>query len=129
MPCAVGNVVLIFQIPILGERTLHHLLCWAEDDDMDVPDAILGGISRAGLPSYGGAPEPELGGAAELCHAFVQGKTKRPYFAEVGPGAPVLGRNEEMHTRHDQISAMLCFPRSLRFRKSTRAHSPTASLE
>ena len=79
VPCADGNVILFFQMPILGERTLHHLVRWAEEDGADVPEEIRGrDFTRwlAGLEA-GALTTEQVGTAADACRVFVQTKTKQ----------------------------------------------------
>lgn len=78
IPCADGYVVLRFQMPILGERTLHQLVRWAEDDGEDVPESVRGRDFNRWLTELReGSLEPEVVAAAsDLCRAFVRRKTK-----------------------------------------------------
>ena len=79
VPCADGYVLLFFQMPILGERTLHHLVRWVEDDAADVPADARGRDFHRWLTELReGRIDVELVGATvESCRAFVRGKTKR----------------------------------------------------
>ena len=78
IPCADGDIVLRFQMPILGERTLHQLVRWAEDDGEDVPESVRGRDFNRWLTEFReGRLEPEVVAAAsDLCRAFVRRKTK-----------------------------------------------------
>ena len=78
-PCADGYVVVFFQMPILGERTLHQLLRWAEEEGMDVPDAIRGRSFMHWLADLreGDLTADVVGAASDLCRALVQGKTRQ----------------------------------------------------
>ena len=79
IPCADGHVVLRFQMPILGERTLHELMRWAEEDGEEVPESIRGrNFNRWLTEVREGRLEPEaVAAAAESCRVFVERKTKR----------------------------------------------------
>ena len=78
LPCADGDIVLRFQMPILGERTLHQLVRWAEDDGEDVPESVRGRDFNRWLTELReGRLEPELvATASDLCRTFVRRKTK-----------------------------------------------------
>ncbi len=79
VPCADGNVILFFQMPILGERTLHHLVRWAEEDGADVPEEIRGRDFTRWLADLeaGELATDQVGAAADLCRTFVETKSKQ----------------------------------------------------
>ncbi len=42
VPCRDGHAQLRLQMPVIGERTFHVLLRWAEEKGLDVPEALQG---------------------------------------------------------------------------------------
>ena len=42
VPCRDGHAQLRLQMPVIGERTFHALLRWAEENGLDVPEALRG---------------------------------------------------------------------------------------
>ncbi len=79
VPCADGYTIVFFQMPILGERTLHHMVRWAEKDGAEVPQAARGRDFRRWLTDLreGGLDTELVAATVESCRAFVAGKTKR----------------------------------------------------
>ena len=79
VPCADGHVIVFFQMPILGERTLHHVVRWVEEDGAEVPEGARGKDFRRWLTELreGHLDAELLAATVESCRAFVAGKTKR----------------------------------------------------
>ena len=79
VPCMDGYVMLRFQMPVLGERTLNGLLRWAEASGVEVPARLRGRDFNHWLRDLrsGELTAEDVSAAAEHCRAFVGTKTKR----------------------------------------------------
>lgn len=79
VPCADGHVIVFFQMPILGERTLHHVVRWAVEDGAEVPEGARGKDFQRWLTELreGRLDAGLVAATVESCRAFVAGKTKR----------------------------------------------------
>ena len=79
VPCRDGHAQLRLQMPVIGERTFHALLRWAEECGLDVPAALRGRDMTGWLAALaaGDMAAEDLGIAAERVVEVLALHTKR----------------------------------------------------